>query len=98
VPLRIARIVRDRSVDILHAHTSHGHVYAQLAAALSRAKRPQVVVHRRVDFSIFRRSFLRLNSLKYRYGVDRYIAVSHAIKQVQKTKGMNALQMAAMNA
>jgi len=88
VPWRIKRLVRDRGIDILHAHTSHGHVYIQLAGALLGSARPPVIVHRRVDFSIFRRSFFRLNRTKYLYGVDRYITVSHAIRRVLIADGI----------
>lgn len=88
VPWRLRKIINAHSFNILHAHTSHGHVYAQLAAAWSRP-RPKVIVHRRVDFSIFRRSFLGLNRWKYSLGVDQYVAVSKAIKDVLIKDGLD---------
>lgn len=86
--LRIARAVRRGPYDIVHAHTSHAHSLGLLALAFARG--PRLVVSRRVDFSIFRRSFLGLNLLKYRYGVDRYIAVSSAIRSVLVRDGVPA--------
>lgn len=88
VPWRIRKLIREHGVQLLHAHTSHGHVYIQLAAVLCGRDRPQVIVHRRVDFSIFRRSFLGLNRFKYLHGVDRYVTVSRAIKRVLEDDGI----------
>src|SRR5262249_54030426 len=81
-----ALIAKDR-FTIVHAHTSHGHSLGALAAALPGSGKPRVVVARRVDFSIFRRSFLGLNRVKYLHGVDRYVTVSHAIKRVRLADG-----------
>ena len=86
--LALASLVRERRLNVVHAHTSHAHTLGSLAAALLGARAPKVIVARRVDFSIFRRSFLGLNSLKYRYGVDRYVAVSQAIKRVLVADGL----------
>jgi glycosyltransferase involved in cell wall biosynthesis len=47
-------------------------------------------VTRRVDFSIFRHSFLRLSDIKYRRFADYYIAISHKIKQVMVADGIAA--------
>lgn len=82
VPARMISLIKKHKINILHAHTSHAHAYIQLAALPMRKRKPAVVVHRRVDFSIFRRSFLGLNHIKYLHGVDRYVTVSHAIKDV----------------
>ncbi len=88
--LTLARLLRDGRFSIVHAHTSHAHVLASIASALLGPIGPIVVVARRVDFSIYRRSFLGLNGLKYHYGVDRYVAVSHAIKRVLVNDGLPA--------
>jgi L-malate glycosyltransferase len=88
VPARIIGLINKHRFNILHAHTSHAHAYISLAAAPLGKRGPCVVVHRRVDFSIFRRSFLGLNHIKYLYGVDRYITVSHAIKRVLEIDGV----------
>jgi L-malate glycosyltransferase len=76
---RIRRALARSGHDLVHAHTSHAHALAVLAA-LGRATK--VIVSRRVDFSILRRASLGLSRLKYRYGFDRIIAVSNAIKDV----------------
>jgi glycosyltransferase involved in cell wall biosynthesis len=46
------------------------------------------VVTRRVDFSIFRHSFFGLNRIKYLYGIDLYIVVSRAVKDVLVRDGL----------
>src|SRR5690606_13164565 len=44
---------------------------------------------RRVDSSISRRSFLGLNGLKYRHGVDLFVTVSEAIRRVLEQDGVD---------
>ena len=85
---RVARLADRLGVDILHAHTSRAHLAAVWAKRFSR--RPlRCVVHRRVDFSIHKLPF-RLSGLKYRSGVDRYVAVTDAVKQVMIRDGIPA--------
>jgi len=85
----LRRLIRRRGFTVVHAHTSHAHTLGALAAAACpRAERPLVVVARRVDFSIFRRSFFGLNHLKYLHGVDRYVTVSEAIRRVLIADGV----------
>src|SRR5262245_271707 len=72
--LKLARRIGDARADVVHLHTSHAHTLGAMAARL--AGRPKVVVSRRVDFSIYRHSFLGLNAVKYRAGVDRIVCVS----------------------
>lgn len=74
---RLARLVRRGRFDLIHAHTSHAHTLAAAAAALGGGI--PCVVSRRVDFELRRGP---LNRLKYRHGVDRYVAISHAIRDV----------------
>jgi glycosyltransferase involved in cell wall biosynthesis len=81
----LRKLIRKFSYDILHSHTSHAHSLAYLASIGYNTCR---LVTRRVDFSIFRRSFLRLSALKYRYMADHYIAISHKIKQVMVADGI----------
>jgi len=81
--LALSRLMRRERVSIVHCHTSHAHTLGAVAAGLiRRSRRPKVVVSRRVDFSIFRRSFFGLNHIKYLHGVARYVTVSEAIRQV----------------
>ncbi len=81
---RLASAIRKRSIDIVHMHTSHAHTLGCAGAALAR--RSKCVVSRRVDFSI-RRSFA--SRWKYRWKVDRYIAISNAIKEVMVKDGID---------
>ena len=76
-----SRIVREVDPDLVHYHTSHAHAIGAAAMAVLGRRRPRTLLSRRVDFSIFRHSFLGLNGLKYR-AVDRIIAISEAIRAV----------------
>jgi glycosyltransferase involved in cell wall biosynthesis len=88
---KLSRLMQRGGYSIVHAHTSHAHTLGSIAAHLiGRARRPAVVVARRVDFSIFRRSFLGLNGIKYLHGVDLYITVSEAIRRVLIADGVPA--------
>ena len=82
---QLHKLIRKFNYDILHSHTSHAHSLAYLASIGCKTCR---LVTRRVDFSIFRRSFLRLSALKYRRMADYYIAISHKIKQVMVADGI----------
>ena len=83
---RVARLADELKADIVHAHTSKTHLAAVFAKRFSRCK-PRCVVHRRVDFSIHKLP-LRLSGLKYRGGVDRYIAITSAVKAVMVGDGI----------
>lgn len=63
-------------IAVLHLHTARAHAVGRLAA-WGRTT-PRVVVSRRVDFPV---KGGPLGRLKYA-GVDRYIAVSHAVSRV----------------
>ncbi len=88
--LRLRRLLKGGAYDLIHAHTSHGHTLAVLAAARLGVG---IVVSRRVDFSIYRRSFLHLNWIKYRYGFDVIVAVSEAIRDVLVADGVRPDQI-----
>jgi len=85
--LRIRKLVTRHGYGIVHSHTSHAHTLAYLATLGCRTCR---LVTRRVDFTIFRNRFLRLNGIKYRYMADYYIAISQKIKTVMVTDGIAA--------
>jgi glycosyltransferase involved in cell wall biosynthesis len=87
---RIARLIRTRAFDIVHMHTSHAHTIGVIAARLAR--RAKTVVSRRVDFSIYRHA-LSLSGFKYRHGVDRYIAISQAVKSALVKDGIDAARI-----
>jgi glycosyltransferase involved in cell wall biosynthesis len=83
--LRIRKLINKFKYDIIHSHTSHAHSLAFLASIGAGVHR---LVTRRVDFSIFRHSFLHLSGLKYRFMADYYIAISHRIKEVLVNDGI----------
>ena len=76
---RIAGLVRSREFDVVHMHTAHAHMLGCMACA--RNSNPVCIVSRRVDFPI-RKRFLGLSRIKYVFRVDRYIAISNAVKEV----------------
>lgn len=76
--------IRRLRPDVVHMHTAHAHTLGLAAARLAgRARR---VVSRRVDFPIGRASAL----VKYRFGVDRYIAITEAVAGVLREAGVAA--------
>ena len=83
--LRIRKLIARFKYSIVHSHTSHAHLLAYLATIGTGVVR---LVTRRVDFSIYRRSFLKLSGIKYRYLADYYIAISHKIKKVMTSDGI----------
>jgi glycosyltransferase involved in cell wall biosynthesis len=84
---RIVRLVRRFRPDVVHMHTSHAHTLGVLASRAAGVGR--TIVSRRVDFSIHRNP-LKTNILKYRFLVDRYIAISEGVRQVLVRDGVPA--------
>ncbi len=84
---RIRKLFNRFRYDIFHSHTSHAHTLAFFSSLGTKVNR---LVTRRVDFSIFRHSFLKLSGIKYRYMADFYIAISHKIKDVLVNDGLPA--------
>jgi glycosyltransferase involved in cell wall biosynthesis len=84
---RIRSFIRKTHYDVIHSHTSHAHTLAFAASLGLRVKR---LVTRRVDFSIFRHSFLHLSGIKYRFMADYFIAISQKIKDVLVDDGIAA--------
>lgn len=84
---RLRKLIRKYAYNIIHCHTSHAHTLAFLASWGTNVRR---LVTRRVDFSIFRHSFLKLSGIKYRYMADYYIAISRKIKEVLVSDGIAA--------
>lgn len=77
----IVKILREKKIDILHAHTSHAH---SLAGISGRIAGKRVVVTRRVDFPP--RGIL--SRWKYHRLVDIIIAISHAIERILRDIGI----------
>lgn len=86
--MKLSRSLRELRPALIHLHTSHAHTIGVCAAALS-GNGIKRVVSRRVNFSIFRHSFLGLNWIKYCYGVDRYLTVSASVRDVLVKDGVN---------
>ena len=84
---RIRNLIKTFQYDILHSHTSHAHTLAFFASIGCRVCR---LVTRRVDFSIYRHSFLHLSGIKYRHMAEYYIAISRKIKDVMVADGVAA--------
>lgn len=83
---RIARLAQAGEYNILHSHTAHAQMLAQLASRLFWA-RAKVVAHRRIEFPVGRGLF-GLGRLKYRFGVDAYVAISNRVKQTLLEAGV----------
>lgn len=84
---RVRKLIKTNHYHIIHSHTSHAHTLAFIASFGIKIPR---LVTRRVDFSIFRHSFLHLSGIKYRHMADYYIAISHKIKDVLVNDGIPA--------
>lgn len=92
-PVGIAKlrgVMRRFRPDIVHMHTSHAHTLGVLAARSSGVSpKIRTVVSRRVDFTIYRNA-LRLSWFKYRFGVDRYVAISEGVRAQMVKDGIPA--------
>ena len=86
--LHLSRLLKKLRPAVVHMHTSHAHPIGVCATLLSGCKAKRIV-SRRVDFSIYRHSFLGLNWIKYRWGVDCYIAVSSRVRDVLVDDGLD---------
>jgi len=75
-PSGLVEALEDFQPDLVAAHTSHAHAHAV------RLARCPVIVHRRLDFRVRRRSWL-----KYR-AVRGFVAVSHAVSEVLRAGGV----------
>jgi len=90
--LALRRIIRRGKFDIVHMHTSHAHALGCSAAALAR--RGRTIVSRRVDFPV---AGNLISGLKYRHGVDRFIAISEAVKAVLVAGGVAPAKVAVVH-
>lgn len=90
---RIATLIRRTRPGVLHAHTSQAHGLGAAAVRLTGHRRPAVVVTRRVEHSIFRHTFLRLDRLKYAPGADRVLCVSERVRDVLAADGLPAQRL-----
>jgi glycosyltransferase involved in cell wall biosynthesis len=86
--IKVSSFIKEKKIDILHAHTSHTHTIACLARMI--AGRGKVVVSRRVDF---KPKLSWINRKKYRWP-DHYVAISIAIKNILIDFGIQENQIA----
>jgi glycosyltransferase involved in cell wall biosynthesis len=73
-------VAREWNASIVHAHDARSHSIARLA--LLGARKTRLVVTRRVAFPP------KQVRLKYKYGVDQFIAISQAVKSVMVKAGV----------
>jgi glycosyltransferase involved in cell wall biosynthesis len=92
--LALRRIVKSWKPDVIHMHTSHAHALGVLAAKTAGVGR--TVVSRRVDFTIYRNA-LRLSWFKYRFGVDRYVAISEGVRAQMLKDGIPASKISVVH-
>lgn len=90
---RVAQLVRRHRIELIHAHTAHALTLGAVARWLQPRRRVRLVAARRVDYSIYRHSFLGLNALKYR-AADRLVAVSEAVARVLRADGIEPWRIA----
>jgi len=79
---KVAQLALRENIDIIHAHTSHSHMIACLARLLAR--RPSVIVSRRVSFPP---KTDPVNRWKYS-APDRILAVSESVAEVLRAGGV----------
>jgi len=84
--LAIARAARAGGFNILHAHTAHAHSLILMARYLGLAP-CKLIAHRRIEFPVGGGLF-GLGRLKYRLGIDAYIAVSNRVKEALMRAGV----------
>lgn len=86
---RLARYCREKRIQLIDAHTGNAHALALLAKRLM--PHVKLVVHRRVDYRPGAGIAHRMKYLSPR--IDRYVAISAAIKQVLSEYGVPAARI-----
>jgi glycosyltransferase involved in cell wall biosynthesis len=90
---RLARLVREEGVDLVHYHTAHAVTLGTLAT-LFLSRRPGTVAARRLSFPLRSRF---LGRFKYSFRVDRVIAVSEAIRRLLVRQGLDPGRVVAVH-
>jgi glycosyltransferase involved in cell wall biosynthesis len=92
--LELARHVREKGIDVVHAHHNRSHAVCLLAQAILalQGRRAVLVVSRRVSFAPGKNPF---SLWKYRSAlIDRIVAVADAVKDVLVAAGVPAERVA----
>ena len=89
---RLAAAVRRGGFGVVHLHTSRAHGLGRVASLLVRM--PGVVVSRRVVFRV-RGGLVR--RFKYLCGVDKYLAISYAVRDVLIAAGVAGERVAVVH-
>ncbi|MFP4055623.1 MAG: glycosyltransferase family 4 protein [Candidatus Brocadiia bacterium] len=90
--LALRKLIRRGQFGIVHMHTSHAHTLGCAAVALGR--QGKAIVSRRVDFGVAANP---ISGFKYRHGVDRFIAISQAVKRVLVEGGVSPERVAVVH-
>ena len=76
---KLASMVREHSIELVHAHDSHAHTFCILSSLFFGMKKP-IILHRRVDYPVSSNWFSRF---KYNHAqIKKIICVSHEVKRV----------------
>lgn len=79
--IRVARLIKEEKIDIIHAHDSKSHTVCVLSNTLCGIKAP-VIIHRKVLFPVGKNF---LSRYKYRHPcIKEFICVSKAVEGVVK--------------
>jgi len=85
---KIAKIVKNKNVHIIHTHTAHSHSIGVIAKMFRRNVR--LIAHRRVDFPLRKNIFSRIKYLK----TDKIIAISNGVKNALIKSGVDEKRIA----
>lgn len=85
---RLARIADEMGAEIIHAHSARTLIPAA-SSKFFAYRQVRTVAHRRVDFSIHKLP-LRISGFKYRWGIDRFIAITNAVREIMVADGIPA--------
>lgn len=76
---KLAAMVKEHRIELVHAHDSHAHTFCVLASLFFGMKKP-IVLHRRVDYPVSKNRFSRF---KYNFPqIARIICVSHEVQRI----------------
>jgi L-malate glycosyltransferase len=91
---RLSRVLKQLRPQVVHAHDPHAVAMAATALSIAAPQpRPALVASRRIEFKIARNSFSR-----WKYSqVDRFLAISRAVRDRLVADGMPASKIAVVH-